>query len=159
MKKKMKKKSWLWCLCSRILRFFKIYFVYVKKKKLYWTFSGSITDLKTEEKEKGMAVTPSRGIYICSHLFAAQKIRAFFILFIWTFVELKMVKPSRDEHWTLHTGHFEYPPNIQRCLVVIWLVPHETAAVSAQVVCTPHNHARVYSVTLFEATCVGCMRV
>ena len=36
-------------------------------------------------------------------------------------------------------------------------MPRETAAVSAQVLCTPNNHAPVYSVTSFEATCVGCM--
>ena len=33
------------------------------------------------------------------------------------------------------------------------------AAVSAQVVCTSHNHAPVYSVTSFKATEVGCMCV
>ena len=45
----------------------------------------------------------------------------------------------------------------QCCLVVIWLVPHETAAVSAQVLCAPFNHASVYSVTLFEATEDACV--
>ena len=35
---------------------------------------------------------------------------------------------------------FEYPPTW--CTSVLaWLVPHETAAVSAQVLCTPYNHA------------------
>ena len=33
-----------------------------------------------------------------------------------------------------------------------WLVPCETAAVSAQVLCTPFNNAPVYSVTSFKAT-------
>ena len=37
-------------------------------------------------------------------------------------------------------------------MVVTWLVPHETAAVSAHVLCTPYNHAPVYSVISFEAT-------
>ena len=37
-------------------------------------------------------------------------------------------------------------------MVVTLLVPHETAAVSAHVLCTPYNHAPVYSVTLFEPT-------
>ena len=32
-------------------------------------------------------------------------------------------------------------------LVIAWLVPHETAAV----LCTPFNHAPVYSATLFKA--------
>ena len=44
---------------------------------------------------------------------------------------------------------------LQRYLVVTWLVPHETAAVLAHVLCTPYNHAQVYNrnnVTLFEAT-------
>ena len=44
-------------------------------------------------------------------------------------------------------------------LVVTWLVPHETAAVSTHVLCTPYNHAPVYSVTSFRATYVGCMCV
>ena len=35
-----------------------------------------------------------------------------------------------------------------------WLVPQETAAVSAQVLCTPYNHA-----TSCKATYVMCMRV
>ena len=39
------------------------------------------------------------------------------------------------------------------------LVPCETAADLAHIVCTPHNHAPVYNVILFEATCVGCMCV
>ena len=37
------------------------------------------------------------------------------------------------------------------CLVVTWLVPRETAAVSPHVLCTPYNHSPVYSVTSFEA--------
>ena len=41
------------------------------------------------------------------------------------------------------------------CLVVAWLMPRETATVSAHVLCTPCNHALVYRVTLFEATYVG----
>ena len=40
----------------------------------------------------------------------------------------------------------------QHCLVVIWLVPHETAAVSEHVLWTPYNHAPVYSVTSFKAS-------
>ena len=36
---------------------------------------------------------------------------------------------------------------LQRCLVVTWRVSRETAAVSAQVLCTPYNHSPVYSVT------------
>ena len=47
----------------------------------------------------------------------------------------------------------------QRYWVVAWLVPRETAAVSAQALCTPCNHALVYSVTSFKATYVGCMCV
>ena len=40
----------------------------------------------------------------------------------------------------------------QRCVVVTWLVQRETAAVSAQVLCTPYNHAQVHSVTSLKAT-------
>jgi len=43
---------------------------------------------------------------------------------------------------------------LQHCLV-----PCETAADLAHIVCTPYNHAPVYNVILFEATCVGCMCV
>ena len=39
----------------------------------------------------------------------------------------------------------------KRYLDVTWLVPRETAAVSAKVVCTPYNHAPVYSVVSFKA--------
>ena len=35
---------------------------------------------------------------------------------------------------------------LQRCLVVTWLVPRETAAVSGHVLCTPYSHAPVCSV-------------
>ena len=38
-------------------------------------------------------------------------------------------------------------------------MPHETAAVSAQVQCTPYNHAPVYSVILFKATCIHRVHV
>ena len=44
---------------------------------------------------------------------------------------------------------------IQHCLVVTWLVPREIAAVLAHVLCTPHNHAWVYSVISCKATHVG----
>ena len=40
----------------------------------------------------------------------------------------------------------------QPSLVLAWLVPSETAAVSAQVLCTPFNRAPVYSVTSFKVT-------
>ena len=43
--------------------------------------------------------------------------------------------------------------------IVKWLVPGETAAVSAHVLCTPYSHAPGYSANLFEATYVGCMCV
>ena len=33
---------------------------------------------------------------------------------------------------------------------VPWLVPREAAAVSAHVLCTPYNHAPVYSVTSYS---------
>ena len=41
--------------------------------------------------------------------------------------------------------------NIPHCLVFSWLLPHETAAVLVQVLCTPYNHAPVYSVTSCKA--------
>ena len=39
---------------------------------------------------------------------------------------------------------------LQCYLVVAWLVPRETAAVSAHVLCIPYTHAPVYSVTSFD---------
>ena len=48
---------------------------------------------------------------------------------------------------------------LQHCVSVTWPVPCETAAVSVHILCTPHNHAPVYSVTSFQATYVGCMCV
>ena len=45
---------------------------------------------------------------------------------------------------SLYTVHFEYPSKW------LQLVPYETTAVSVQVLCTPYNHAPVYSVILFE---------
>jgi len=49
---------------------------------------------------------------------------------------------------------------LQRYLVVMWLVPCETAAVSAHVLCrTRYHHAPVYSVTIIETTYVGCMYI
>ena len=42
----------------------------------------------------------------------------------------------------LYTARSEYPGKwLQRCLIVTWPVPHETAAVLAQVQCTPYRHA------------------
>ena len=40
---------------------------------------------------------------------------------------------------------------LQRYLIITLLVPHETAAVSPQVLCTPYIHAPVYSVTFFQS--------
>ena len=48
--------------------------------------------------------------------------------------------------WLAFTPSFEYPPKwLQCCLSVTWLVLRETAAISAQVLCTQYNHAQVYS--------------
>ena len=47
--------------------------------------------------------------------------------------------------------------HLQYCLVVTWLVPRQTAAVSAHVLCTPYNHAPIYIVTSLEAIKVGCI--
>ena len=44
-------------------------------------------------------------------------------------------------------------------LVVTWLVPHGTAAISAYILCTLYSHAPVYSIIFSEATYVGCMCV
>ena len=49
----------------------------------------------------------------------------------------------------LNTGQEVY---LKYYLVVTWLVPRETAAVSAHALCSLYTHASVYSVPLFEAT-------
>ena len=44
-------------------------------------------------------------------------------------------------------------------LGVTWLVPHAADAVLAHVLCTPYNHAPVYSVALFRATYIYICKV
>ena len=52
-----------------------------------------------------------------------------------------------------YTGHSGCPLMWLKCsLVVRWLVPCRTAAISMHIMCTPYNHALVYCVTSFEAT-------
>ena len=56
---------------------------------------------------------------------------------------------------------FEYPQKWCACSTV-WSLHswcHVKPLVSAHILCTPYNHAMVYSVTLFEATYLGCMCV
>ena len=48
---------------------------------------------------------------------------------------------------------------LKRCLVITWLVPCKTAAISVHILCTPCSHAHVYSVTSCKATYIGCMCV
>ena len=56
-----------------------------------------------------------------------------------------------DEWLLLYTACSDYPPRwLQPCSVVTWLVPCETAAVLPLVLCIQHNHALVYSVTIFN---------
>ena len=45
---------------------------------------------------------------------------------------------------------------LQRCLNVTWLVPRETAAVSAQLLCTPYNDAPVYIRRVHVRLAVTC---
>ena len=50
---------------------------------------------------------------------------------------------------SLYTARSDCPTKwLQRCLLVTWLVPCETAAISEQVLCTPYNPAPVHSVTI-----------
>ena len=48
---------------------------------------------------------------------------------------------------------------LTNCLLITWLVPYETAAITAHTLCAPYNHAQVYIVTSSEATQVRSMRV
>ena len=63
---------------------------------------------------------------------------AFFIVHLFEF-------PSR---WCTSVPHY---------LVVKWLVPCETAAISVHILCTPYNHAPVYSVTTKGACVFSCI--
>ena len=55
---------------------------------------------------------------------------------------------------------FQYPPKlINAACLVVTLVPRDSIAVSVQVLCTPYNYAPFYSVSLFQATYVGCTDV
>ena len=46
---------------------------------------------------------------------------------------------------------------LQCCLTVTWLMPRETAAVSAHVLCTPRNHSPAYSsIRRHTLRCFNC---
>ena len=81
---------------------------------------------------------------------------------IWRTVETDKHETHRtNKDITRHTAAFSVSTEVvyvQRCLVVTWLVPGETAAVSAHILCTPYNHAPCH-VTSCKATYIGCMRV
>ena len=44
-------------------------------------------------------------------------------------------------------------------MVLTWLVPHETAAVSAQVLCTPYNHAPCHFMQSHIRKVYACLAV
>ena len=96
-----------------------------------------------------------------------------FLLFLLLAFYIVIIVPFsafEQTHCTLVTCNFEREPfnkfycgfltvfaevMYSQCyLFVTWLVPHETAAASAHVLCTSYNHAPVYSVASFEATCM-----
>ena len=53
---------------------------------------------------------------------------------------------------------FEYPP--KWCTTTLaWLVPHETAAVSAQVLCIPYNHAPCHFMQSHICKVYACLAV
>ena len=59
-------------------------------------------------------------------------------------------------------AHFYFVLNIHRSgvlTVLVWLVPHETAAVSAQVLCTPYNHAPCHSKQSHIRMVYACLAV
>ena len=97
----------------------------------------------------------------------------FFIYFLITFVELRISRwaqsASQFRADPLHSGRLRLWMNdcsfTQRVLNIHWsgyMVPRETAAISAQVLCTPcyHTCAHQFTVTdMFEATYARCMCV
>ena len=91
---------------------------------------------------KSVAVPASQRLllFICSRAHSLRSIR----------IRLGMIGQ--------HTACLEYPRKwLQRCLNFTWLMPRETVAVSAHVLCTPYIHAPVYSVTSFEVVAVVVM--
>ena len=48
---------------------------------------------------------------------------------------------------------------LQHCFVVTWLVPHETAAVSAHVLWTPYNHAPCHFMQSYIRKVYACLAV
>ena len=68
------------------------------------------------------------------------------------------VYATLNEWLQLYTAPFEYPLKWLQCwLVVMWLVPSENSVSLAHILCTPYNHALVYSVTWFQAACVSIL--
>ena len=59
------------------------------------------------------------------------------------------INECRLYSWFLVSTEVMY---LQRCLVVTWLVPRETAAISPHVLCARYSHAPVYRATSCKAT-------
>ena len=103
-----------------------------------------------------------KGVWMC---WVKQTIDRFYLTLLSAFKQTEYAPVARDFLnvwlrllWRVYLVSTEVV-YWQRCLVFAWLVPYETAAVSAQILCTPHNHAPVYNAILFKTTCVGCMCV
>ena len=64
--------------------------------------------------------------------------------------------------WQLCSTFFFFFLNIHRSgilTVLAWLVPHETAAISAQVLCTPYNHASCHFMQSHIHKVYACLAV
>ena len=71
-------------------------------------------------------------------------------------------KQNKHTHARICAAFFEYPKWCTCGAVWLshgWPVLHKTAAISMHVLCTPYNHAPVYSVTSFKATYIGRLAV
>ena len=89
-------------------------------------------------------------------LFIVFFFKVFFNILLFFFF-LGALRPRRWDG-LLGTGNL----NIHRSGVLImlaWLVPHETAAVSAQVLCTPYNHAPCNSMQSHIHKVYACLAV
>ena len=82
-----------------------------------------------------------------------------------------ILRSLEQTHWArmwfymsdkLYSAFFVCLLNIHRSgvlTVLVWLVPHETAAISAQVLCTPYNHAPCHFMQSHILKVYACLAV
>ena len=102
----------------------------------------TITSLAT-----GFSLTASVGIRLC--LVRHRLVSSYCYYWSLCIALFSALKPIHCAHVPCES---KWSGVLTACLVFAWIVPRETADVSAQVLCTPYNHVSVYSVTSFKST-------